>query len=69
MTNWLQASDFELRSCLQKRRYSREPALPSMMFRAYHCGFCGGWHLATKKDPANGPPPERLKAGTRKQER
>jgi hypothetical protein len=46
--NWLEASAFERRSCLGKRRWPREPPLPSMMFRAYACSFCGGWHLATR---------------------
>lgn len=52
---WERRSDFERRSCLTKRRYKTEPPLPSMMFRAYPCDFCQGWHLASRyKKRANG---------------
>lgn len=54
--SWEELSDFERRSCATKRRYKSEPPLPSMAFRAYHCGFCGGWHLASRfKQPAPAP--------------
>lgn len=46
---WNELSYFELRSCATKKRFSCEPPLPNMMFRAYACSVCGGWHLATKK--------------------
>jgi hypothetical protein len=36
---------FEYRSCISKRRYSVEPPLPNLTFRAYPCSFCNGWHL------------------------
>jgi hypothetical protein len=53
--NWNELSDFERRSYATKRRYKTEPPLPSMMFRAYACSFCGGWHLASrfKERPAD----------------
>ena len=45
---WEELSYFERRSCATKRRYKTEPPLPSMTFRAYHCSFCDGWHLASR---------------------
>lgn len=46
--NWNELSEFERRSCAMKRRYKVEPPLPSIAFRAYHCEFCKGWHLASR---------------------
>lgn len=47
---------FLLRSCVMKRRYSIEPPLPSMDWRAYPCRFCNGWHLTRKRIADTGGP-------------
>lgn len=56
--NWLrskghkverQGDTFEQRSCLTKKRYSIEPSC-TMTDYAYRCGFCSGWHKATRRD-------------------
>lgn len=46
-------TQFEVRSCASKQRFSREPPLPNMTFRAYPCAVCGGWHLATRDNLAD----------------
>lgn len=47
---------FLFRSCVMKVRYSIEPPLPSIEWRAYPCRFCDGWHLTRKRiDDAGGP--------------
>lgn len=40
---------FEMRSCLTKIRYARQPSCTMDQY-AYPCDFCGGWHKATRKD-------------------
>jgi hypothetical protein len=45
--DWSELTEAE-RRCAMKHRYKHEPPLPSMMFRAYKCPFCEGWHLASK---------------------
>jgi len=40
--------NFEMRSCVIKKRYSLEPTCTLNQY-AYHCAFCQGWHKATKR--------------------
>lgn len=47
---------FLFRSCVLKRRYSIEPPLSDMTWRAYPCRFCNGWHVTRKKISDEGSP-------------
>jgi hypothetical protein len=40
---------FELRSCLKKIKYTTQPTCTMDQY-AYPCGFCNGWHKATRKE-------------------
>lgn len=45
--------DHQYRSCTRKVRFASEPSAPKNM-SSYHCEFCKGWHLATKRHGRNG---------------
>lgn len=52
---------FRYWSCVRKKWFrtqaQAESAIINMTMRAYHCGFCDGWHLATKREGGEGPKP------------
>lgn len=45
---------FEQRSCLRKTRYEVQPMYDRKNMYSYACSFCGGWHLATKRERKSG---------------